>query len=403
MPIIVLVVTLLLQLAIDGYWFMVAMRRTHRGLFWPKAQLWASGFFVLYIIVLWLIPHLSASDTAALVQMWMWFIYLSIYLFRLVGTIFDMLSKLPRLWSRRRWPWLSKLGVVAATALLLTLWWGALINRYQVQVRAVVVDVENLPESFDGYRIAQISDLHLGGFGSDTTFVHSLVEQVNALRPDLIVFTGDIVTRRASELEPMVSPLSRLQSRDGVVSILGNHDYGDYCRFDDPLAKEENIEWLMDLQIEMGWELLTNSTTWRYGDIPGDSIAIIGMHNWGEPPFSTLGNLQESYPTLGDSVTKILLTHNPEYWRRYVAHNPKLNIALTLSGHTHAMQIQLGNFSPAMWRYPTWGGLYQSADGRRPLYVNIGAGEVGWPARIGARPEITLITLNKPHKSNPTK
>lgn len=393
-PLVPMLILLLLQLLTDGYLFMVAWRRAAgRRLFWPKFQLWEAGFFLIYIVVFLCLPRRSESDGWLAVTMWMVFIYLTVYAGKIIFVIGDLLASLPLLWHGKRWKWMSAIGVVAAAAVFITMWWGALINRYHIQVNEVNVRVENLPQSFNGYKIVQLSDLHVGTLTGDTTFTHNLVERVNELHPDLIVFTGDIVNRHTAELPSQVATLSRLQSRDGVISILGNHDYGSYFDFPSPQAEEENREWLMDLQIEMGWELLTNTTAWIYGSNPSDSIAIVGVENWSNPPFPRYGSLEESYPTLGDSNVKILLTHDPAHWNAEVAPNDTVKIDLTLSGHTHAMQMEVGGWSPASWRTRTWGGLYNSPDGRRPLYVNIGCGTVGIPMRIGATPEITLITL----------
>ena len=208
------------------------------------------------------------------------------------------------------------------------------------------------------------------------------------------MFTGDIVNRRSNELLPHTGALSRITARDGVYSILGNHDYGDYCEWPSAKAKQDNMNLLRSLQKGMGWKLLLNETEWlRRG---GDSIAIIGVENIGDPPFHTYGDLAISYPgNLGDTTTKILLSHNPMHWVNDISGHTDKNIALTLAGHTHAMQMELFGWSPAEWRYPTWGGLYTDPEGRQNLYVNIGIGAVGMPMRIGATPEITTITLRK--------
>ncbi len=251
----------------------------------------------------------------------------------------------------------------------------------------------DLPEDFDGYKIVQFSDFHVGTYGSDTAFVSEVVDVMNGLGADAIFFTGDIVNRRTGELTPFVKPLSRLHAPDGVYSILGNHDYGDYCTWESDADKAENLEEMKSLQKEMGWELLNNSTVYlREG---ADSIALVGVENWGEPPFKAYGDLDKAYPNQSDSVFKILLTHNPMHWVERISGNDTVNIDLALSGHTHAMQMQIGGWSPSKWRYPTWGGLYGDESGAHKLYVNIGLGTVAIPARIGATPEITLITLKR--------
>ena len=266
-----------------------------------------------------------------------------------------------------------------------------MVTRNSIKVNEVAVSFPELPLQFNGYRIVQISDMHVGSFGNDTTFVSKVVNTINDLHPDLILFTGDIVNRESDELIPFVNTLSRLNAPDGVISVLGNHDYGDYKKWSSEKAKTDNLSLMRSLQNDMGWTLLDNDYRLIFNS--DDSIAVIGVENWGEPPFSRYGDLKKAYPNLNDSVFKILLTHNPSHWLAEVT--PSTNINLSLSGHTHAMQIMfdLGKhkFSPAKWKYDQWGGLYDN-NGQK-LYVNIGLGEVGIPARFGATPEITLITL----------
>lgn len=393
-PLILACALLAIQLATDAYLFFAALRRLKRP-GWAKVQLYESAFFIVYVIVLFFMPARTGSTEGGLLTvMWMVFIYLTVYAAKLTLVVFDLLASIPKLFGRRRLGWLTRTGEVLACIVAAAMLWGAFINRYRIQTNEVNIEIANLPPSFDGYRIAQISDLHLGTFGSDTTFVSKLVDAVNALHPDMIVFTGDIVNQRASEAEPFIGPLSRLTARDGVFSILGNHDYGDYARWDSDADKEENLERLMDQQIEMGWELLTNSSEVIYGTEATDSIVIVGVENWGDPPFPQYGNLDTAYATHSDPAVKILLTHNPRHWTDMVAPADSLRYALTLSGHTHAMQMEVCGLSPAALRYPgCWGGLYTASDGQRKLYVNIGAGCVGMPMRIGATPEISLFTL----------
>ena len=210
-----------------------------------------------------------------------------------------------------------------------------------------------------------------------------------------MLFTGDIVNRRTDELLPQVKPLSRLKAADGVYSILGNHDYGDYKKWPSAEMKSENMDMMYRLQRDMGWNLMNNRSEYiRRGN---DSIALIGVENWGDPPFTVYGDLDKAYPMQSDSTFKILMTHNPAHWSEKIADNDTVNIALSLSGHTHAMQCQIGSWSPAEWRYDNWGGLYDDLSSRHKLYVNIGLGTVALPARIGATPEITVLTLRKAH------
>lgn len=378
---------LVFQFLVDFYLYSVVRRRAPRRSPLALAQ---GIFFLLYSLTIYLIPARTDANSGGLnVLMWMVFVYLMVYGAKLVFIVFDLLGRL----FRRKW--LSVAGIGAGVLLALTMLWGAFINRKHIQIKEVEIPVDSLPESFNAYRIAQISDLHLGTFGSDTSFVARLVDSINARRPDLIVFTGDLVNQRADEVIPFIAPLSRLNAPDGVFSILGNHDYGDYVVWPTETDKEENLERLMDYQIAMDWELLTNSSEVIHR-AAGDSIVIVGVENWGDPPFSRYGDIDTAYPTSGDSATKILLTHNPRHWTDLVATTDTMAYVLTLSGHTHAMQMEILNLSPAQLRYPDcWKGLYPAADGKRFLYVNIGAGTVGFPMRIGATPEITLFTLKR--------
>ena len=328
-----------------------------------------------------------------LTVMWMLYGFFSVYISKYVFVIIDLIARVPKLFGKHRARWISATGVALAVITFVAMWWGALVNRFRVQINEVEVEVAGLPDEFDGYRLLQISDLHTGTFGNDTTFLANLVSQANSLKPDGIAFTGDIVNSRSGELAPHTSTLSRLSAPDGVFAILGNHDYGDYSDWPDSKAKEEDRQALRDMIRSMGWKLLLNQTDTLRRD--SAIVAMIGVENVGDPPFHTYGSLYQACPTPDDGTFKILLTHNPAHWQNEIADDDDINIPLTLSGHTHAMQMTILGWSPAVFRYKTWGGLYHDKDSRHQLYVNIGAGTVGFPARIGATPELTLITLRK--------
>lgn len=339
-------------------------------------------------------PKKGAGDTGLAVLMWTLYAYLTIYIPKYIVALFMLVQQGLGALLRRRLRGIAVAGGIAGTAVFSLLWWGALVNRFNIDVRHVDVPVAGLPETFDGYRIVQISDMHTGTYGSDTSFIAKVADSIAALRPDIVFFTGDIVNRHSGELSPFTSTLSRITAPDGVWSIMGNHDYGDYYRWPSPEARLADIAALRAMQRSMGWQMLDNEhTVLRRG---ADSLTVIGVENIGDPPFRVYGDLSRAYPSLGDSAVKILLTHNPVHWTDSIAGRPDANVALTLSGHTHAMQMSLLGVSPAVMRYKTWGGLYTDSLGRH-LYVNIGLGEVGMPARVGATPEITLITLKATH------
>lgn len=390
-PLLPVLCVLVVGLLLDCYIYRrMRMRRVPRVWLLVYALISAAVSIGMLGVDLW--PKKAAADQMLKVMMWTLFAYASVYIPKFLYVFFSLIGLVCEKIFRRSMVGFDIAGGILAVSLFGLLWWGALVNRFNIQVREVEVQVAGLPSEFDGYRIAQISDIHSGTYGSDTTFLAKLVEQVNAQHTDMIAFTGDIVNRHSAELGPFMSTLSRLSAPDGVYSVMGNHDYGDYYRWPDEQAHKADAVSLKNMQRSMGWHMLNNETaTLRRGS---DSLMIIGVENIGDAPFPVYGSLSRAYPRLDDDAVKILLSHNPAHWTDSIADRTDRNIALTLAGHTHAMQMELFGLSPAVFRYPTWGGLYADNSGRH-LYVNIGAGEVGFPARVGATPEITVITLRR--------
>lgn len=266
---------------------------------------------------------------------------------------------------------------------------GAFIGRTKIVTPLVEVHSSRLPAEFDGFRIVRFSDLHAGSFIDKPEFVGQVIEKINGLKPDMVVFTGDIVNNKSNELDQYASVLASIQAPYGVYSILGNHDYGDYVRWENTASKKENLAKLIDIQEQMGWRMLNDeNTTIKKGDA---AIALVGVENWGEPPFATYGDFHVADAGVDPKLFTILLSHNPSHWQRQVL--PDTNIDLMLAGHTHAMQIKILGFSPSRIRYKEWSGLYNQ--GERYLYVNEGIGSIFVPMRIGAYPEITVIELKK--------
>lgn len=365
---------------------------------------WQTKAVIALLLSIWallIIAVLSPRrDAGADLQpiMWMLYTFLSLFIPKLLYALFSLLSRVSLFWRAKHLSVLKYIGGVLAIVSFVAIWWGALVTRNDIEVTCQTVKFENLPKSFDDYKIVHISDIHAGTWGTDTAFLSNMVDTVNALNPDLVLFTGDIVNRNTKEIYPFVNALSRLKAKQGVYSVLGNHDYGDYMDWSSAIERERNNRELIDVQNKMGWRMLNNEHCWVRKD--NDSIAIIGVENWGEPPFSVYGDLRKAYSNLNDENFKVLLTHNPEHWKREVSEIS--NIDLSLSGHTHGMQfvLQFGDWewSPAVWKYKEWGGLYtkENPEGKElKLYVNIGLGEVALPFRLGATPEVTLITLKK--------
>lgn len=388
-PLLPILIILIFNLLIDFYLWR-RLKKSSYNILWRKLHVVLASICNIALVVVICVPKRSGDNADLSSIMWTIYAWFSIYIPKLLFVFFDLLASIPLIFHRKRLKILDLAGIAIAGVIFIIMWWGALINRYNIDVNRVDVEIEGLPAAFDGYTIAQISDLHVGTYGYDTTYVAEVVDEVNSLSPNMIAFTGDIVNRISSELEPFVGTLSQLKAPDGVYAILGNHDYGDYYNWPTDAQKQANLENLCNLQKQMGWKMLNNA----YDIVRrnNDSIAIIGVENVGDPPFHTYGDLDAAYPALDDPTTKILLSHNPAHWDNDIQDAPDKNIALTLSGHTHAMQMCVFGWSPAAFRYPTWSGLYKDND-KHQLYVNIGIGEVAIPARIGAMPEITLITL----------
>ena len=278
-------------------------------------------------------------------------------------------------------------GLISLAVPILFIAYGSLIGRNLFEVKKVDITFENLPAGFDGYRIVQISDIHASSFIEREDQLGKAVGMINSLEPDLIVFTGDLITLSPDELNTLSGPLSELKAKDGVISVLGNHDY---CMYSNASAqqKEEHLKALIAKEKELGWDLLLNEN--RIIRRGCDSIAVIGVENTSPSRhFPSKGNLAKASEGT-DGTFRILLSHDPMHWDAEVVGK---DYPLTLSGHTHAMQFSIFGWNPSSIIYQQNRGLYTK--GKQNLYVNIGLGETLFPARIGARPEITLITLNK--------
>ena len=343
--------------------------------------------WVIFLLAI-LVPKKDIGNDGLVVIMWMLFSVLSIYVAKLLFLLFSLICSI----FVKSKNCLIAPCIIALSSLGLLLYSSA-VTPYQINVSNIDIEFDNLPKAFDNYKIVQFSDLHLGSYISGSTFIDELVDSINAQNANITVFTGDIVNRQSNEMAVYTECLKKLCSPDGVFSVLGNHDYGDYMHWESEGMKKLDVESLVSMQQRMNWTILNNShTIIRNGN---DSIALIGVENWGDPPFKMYADLSSSYPNLNDSTFKILLSHNPAHWDAEII--DKTNIALTLSGHTHAMQCAFNIFgkyiSPAVFRYSRWSGLYTNQE-KQYLYVNSGIGEVALPARIGVKPEITVITLH---------
>lgn len=271
--------------------------------------------------------------------------------------------------------------------------YGVARGKYDFRVNRMKLHFENLPESFEGFRVVHISDIHSGSFDSEDAILRG-IELVNDELPDLICFTGDLVNNDSREIEPYMEHFKKLNTKHGIYSTLGNHDYGDYKSWDSPVAKEKNMELLYRYQEEMGFKLLNNENA--IIEKNGQHIGIYGVENWGSRPFPQRGDLDTALKGAEDISFKILMSHDPTHWEKKILKHPT-HFDLTLAGHTHGMQfgVEIPGFkwSPIKYIYPQWAGLYKKAS--QLLYVNRGFGFLGFPGRVGIWPEITVFEFSK--------
>ena len=309
---------------------------------------------------------------------------------RLIKAIFRKPTNAPRIPSRRKF--VSTLGWGLAAIPFASILYSIFKGKYNYKVWKYTLYFDNLPKAFDGYRITQISDIHCGSFDNYEKIRYG-VELINSQKSDVILFTGDLVNNLANEVHNWKSLFATLQAPDGVFSIMGNHDYGDYSSWETPEAKQQNLEHLFQLQKQMGWQLLLNKHC--YLERNGEKIALIGVENWGHGRFSKYGDLNKAMEGVNTEDFKILMSHDPTHWQEVVLPENK-DIQLTLSGHTHGMQCGIEipgwlKWSPSQYIYKYWGGMYEE-DGKY-LNVNRGFGYHAFPGRLGVWPEITVIEL----------
>jgi len=294
--------------------------------------------------------------------------------------------------SRRKF--ISQIGLGLAAIPFAGILYGMYKGKYNFKVLKYTLHFEDLPDAFDGYRLAQISDVHSGSF-DNIKKVEYAIDLINEQQSDIILFTGDMVNNKATELEPYVKIFGKLKAKDGLYSVLGNHDYGDYIRWNSEADKKQNLEHLKLLQRDIGFDLLLNEH--RFIERNGQRIALIGVENWGKGGFKKAGDLKKASTNVAADDFKILMSHDPSHWDEQVVPDD-YHYHLTLSGHTHGMQFGIEipgwfKWSPVKWRYKHWAGIYEQLG--QYINVNRGFGYLAFPGRVGIWPEITVIELKK--------
>ena len=360
--------------------------RNSRLIYWLHTVIFVAGLFCYYFYV----PRLKGPETYYWIGLGIGLLFL-FYIPKLVFILINLIC-----WPIGRfYPSFNKKGLWTASIVSVFCFFiilhGITYNRYNYKIESTSVCFPQLPPAFDNFKIVQLSDLHLGSHSSRYEGIPLLVEQVNSLNPDLILFTGDMVNNFASELRPWTEVLNRLKARYGKFAVTGNHDYGSYVHWENPEKQQLNMKEFYENMEKAGFVMLNNT------NVPivrgKDTLYIAGVENWGNPPFPRYGKLDEALRNCNGHFV-VLLSHDPSHWEAEIL---QYDVPLTLSGHTHAMQmgIKVGqwDWSPARLMYPQYDGLYRK--GEQYIHVSRGEGYIGFPGRIGLRPQIDEIILHR--------
>lgn len=379
-----LVFLLIILILPDWYIYQQFVRKSDKR--WVRFCYWIPTSLLLFGIALIAITH---DFYPASMQRLSYFILIFFILVfpKLIFTLVSLILKpIQKIWKGNKTG--EYVALAAAFFALGELIYGAKEGKQHFTVRNVTIPFKDLPQAFDGYRILQISDIHSGSWTGNTKAIQKAIDICNAQHADLALFTGDMVNNVASELDEFAPILRQLKAKDGVYSVLGNHDYSSYIHWKDKRMQAKQVQDLINKENSMGWHMLNNDHVMLHRG--QDSIAIAGVENSGNPPFPNRGDLGKALKGC-NGVFTVLMSHDPTHWSRNIL--PETNVQLTLSGHTHEMQFRILGFSPIMFKYKEHNGLYWNSD--RALFVNVGLGYVMFPFRIGVWPEITVITLKK--------
>ncbi|MAO48836.1 MAG: phosphoesterase [Aequorivita sp.] len=375
---------------------------------------WIHGVYVLLSILIlaaliYQISNMGAGKVMDINTMYVFGIFLTFFVPKLIIVVFMFGEDIGRFFtgifmkvagsdeaqfmaSRRKFVSTIALGIAAIP--FASLLYGMIQGKYNYKVLKYVLEFEDLPGEFDGFALTQISDIHSGSFDNRNK-VEYAINLINEQKSDVILFTGDLANNIADEMNDWKQLFSTLKAPHGVFSVLGNHDYGDYVKWESDSEKAGNLQNLKKLQKDMGWNLLLNEN--RYLKKNGQKIALIGVENWGENGFKQAGDLDKACQGISEDDFKILMSHDPSHWQSKVKKDPR-HFHLTLSGHTHGMQFGIEipgilKWSPIKYRYKNWAGIYEEFG--RFINVNRGFGFLGYPGRVGIWPEITVIQLKK--------
>ena len=400
---------------IDIYFFQALKSLSHSSSGRTRTIIY-SGYWVLSvsaILILILLPYLHLEKQLKFIRTTLFALIAGLFFAKLIACLFFLIDDIRRVlqWvagklffaktegedlqsgeTISRSAFLSWAGMIAGGGLFGSLIYG-FGNKYRYQLKRFNLSYANLPQAFKGMKIVHISDIHSGSFTNKKAVMKGVQKILNE-KPDLILFTGDLVNNMAIEMNDYMDVFDKLKAPYGIYSTLGNHDYGDYVHWDSPEEKKDNLEKLKQIHAQLGWRLLMNEHVVLESGT--DKIAVLGVENWSSKArFTKYGDLQKAYSGSEHYPFKILMSHDPSHWKAEVLKDYP-DIDLTLSGHTHGMQFGVEipgiKWSPVQYVYKEWAGLYNQEE--QHLYVNRGYGFIGYPGRVGILPEITVIELS---------
>lgn len=409
-------ILLALIILLDLYFFqslrVVTQNATPRTRLFVHITYWVMSIGVVMLLVI--MPYLHLEKYSRFLRTTLFAILAGWFFAKFFASLFFLIDDFRRLvvWVGQRWfspkeavaameggddsisrsVFLSWAGMFAGAGLFGTLIYG-FGNKYRYQVRRMKLQFANLPASFRGLKVVHISDIHSGSFTRKDGVMKGILKILKE-KPDMILFTGDLVNNAADEMDDYMDVFGQLKAPMGVYSILGNHDYGDYVKWESREAREANLDKLKRIHGELGWRLLMNEHV--SFERNGESIAVIGVENWSaKARFPKYGDLKKAHTGSESHAFKILLSHDPSHWKTEVL-DVYHDIDLMLAGHTHGMQFGVEipglKWSPVQYMYKEWAGLYEK-NGQK-LYVNRGFGFLGYPGRVGILPEITVFELS---------
>jgi len=387
----VVLVILLLTVILSDIFFYFRLKDKNARPFFIILHLIPAVFFISLFLYIKFGMESSRNFRIIAHIMWLYFVFFLIYIPKVIHIVFYMIDRLYTRLTGKKTVYFNIFRIVLSALVVILMFLGAYVTPRNFEVTHVKVPVKNLPAAFNGYKIVQISDLHLGSWNDQFSKLEPVIRLVNQQHPDIIVFTGDMVNNYADEAAGWTPYFLRMKSVSGKYAILGNHDYGDYSDWKTAADKAQNKQRIRNYIRGFGFHLLLNEHIYLHRG--SDSLALVGVENWGKSEEYRYSNLSKAVAGCDSLSPKILLSHDPNQWDAEILKHK--DIALTLSGHTHAAQLglRIGHtlITPAALVFKEYAGLYNKNN--QYIYVNRGIGYIGLPMQIGVRPEITVIQL----------